>query len=997
MTHEKPAVKNGWILNRFYKSLMLCFVMIGTTQSLTAQVDVTGSNPLSNGTYASLDAAFIAINTQLQAGNSILISITADHTMAGGTSLNENASPWNSLTINPVGTRIITGSYTSSLIQLYGADNVTINGLNTGGNSLTIKNTSTSTNSSVIGLVNDAQNNLITNCTLLGSSGGNAATFGSTASGAVVFIGYSKTGGVGNDNITISNNTFGANGSNYPSCAIRGYNSNTTNAWSAANDNISISGNNIADYFSASTYSSSGIYIGRFNTNWNIQNNKFYQSASRTQTTGNKHTAIFISTNHDGTSVQTSSLYISSFTIQNNVFGFANSSSTGTYSIVGTSNTIVEMIYLCVGDYNSSCLTSIQGNTFANISLTGSAAGTGTSAPLKMINIYKGNVDIGTTSGNTFGDQTSTGSINFQTNTTSVSNIYGILADMISTGGTVNVANNTFGSITSQNNNATPTSASIYVIASGSTNNTPVFSVTGNTVGGTVANSIQNLSNVGSTNTTNCVIGIYINAMPGKVEENTIRNMSVLAGTGTGSGVNPASATSSMIGIAARAAYATTILHNTIYSLNNMHATQAVNVVGIEYTNGASGSYVKRNFVRSLGVASVSAVLLGINISNTSAGSNFENNMISLGKLEDGTDITVGCVIYGIYERTATTQTNNFYFNSIQIAGDNVSGSLKTYAFYSEKGTIVKAIVNNIFFNKRNNGAGTGNHYAIRILNTSSLTIDYNDYQVTGNGGVLGRINTTDYATLGAWQGATGQDVNTIPSFTPLFISDNDLHLQTIGNNALVNGLSIGSIPIDIDADPRQPLPTIGADEIVVVVNLPVTIIDLMAHCQTRKVIISWTTLTEKDNAYFSIERSLDGVHFEVIGMIDGAGSSLVPIDYLFTDNYPNLTNENYYRLKQHDYNGVSMLTPIILGDCQTNELTDVLISPNPGNGLFVVESNEKIVYYEVYNQMGELIFAANEKTETFLLDLNDYSEGVYLIRMVSISGKTSTEKVIKL
>jgi hypothetical protein len=71
------------------------------------------------------------------------------------------------------------------MIQLNGADNVTINGLNTGGNSLTIENTSTASNASTIYFANDASSNIITNCVIKGSGTANCV---STFSGIIFLV-----------------------------------------------------------------------------------------------------------------------------------------------------------------------------------------------------------------------------------------------------------------------------------------------------------------------------------------------------------------------------------------------------------------------------------------------------------------------------------------------------------------------------------------------------------------------------------------------------------------------------------------------------------------------------------------------------------------------------------------------------------------------------------------------------------------------------------------
>src|SRR5207247_7901792 len=94
----------------------------------------------------------------------------------------------------------------SPLIDLNGADFVTINGLNAGGNSLTISNTTVSAtaSTSTIRFINGAQSNTVTNCTILGSA---TVTVG-TAGGNILFSTSPAVGTtiVGNNSNTISGN-----------------------------------------------------------------------------------------------------------------------------------------------------------------------------------------------------------------------------------------------------------------------------------------------------------------------------------------------------------------------------------------------------------------------------------------------------------------------------------------------------------------------------------------------------------------------------------------------------------------------------------------------------------------------------------------------------------------------------------------------------------------------------------------------------------------------
>ena len=64
---------------------------------------------------------------------------------------------------------------------------------------------------------------------------------------------------------------------------------------------------------------------------------------------------------------------------------------------------------------------------------------------------------------------------------------------------------------------------------------------------------------------------------------------------------------------------------------------------------------------------------------------------------------------------------------------------------------------------------------------------------------------------------------------------------------------------------------------------------------------MKWSTATEIDNDYFSIERSIDGINWQTITNVIGAGNSTSLKQYSFTDK--ELNNDiSYYRLKQTDF-----------------------------------------------------------------------------------------------
>ena len=71
---------------------------------------------------------------------------------------------------------------------------------------------------------------------------------------------------------------------------------------------------------------------------------------------------------------------------------------------------------------------------------------------------------------------------------------------------------------------------------------------------------------------------------------------------------------------------------------------------------------------------------------------------------------------------------------------------------------------------------------------------------------------------------------------------------------------------------------------------------------------LNWTTASEEQNDYFTIERGVSGNTFTEIGNVDGAGNSLELLDYHFLDRSP-LDGTSYYRIKQTDFDGASTYT----------------------------------------------------------------------------------------
>lgn len=87
------------------------------------------------------------------------------------------------------------------------------------------------------------------------------------------------------------------------------------------------------------------------------------------------------------------------------------------------------------------------------------------------------------------------------------------------------------------------------------------------------------------------------------------------------------------------------------------------------------------------------------------------------------------------------------------------------------------------------------------------------------------------------------------------------------------------------------------------VTTLPVTLASFSAVSTENAVKLNWSTYSEQNNSHFELYKSTDGVSFNKIASIDGAGNSNSQLFYSYTD-YSLSNGSVYYELKQVDLNG---------------------------------------------------------------------------------------------
>lgn len=178
-------------------------------------------------------------------------------------------------------------------------------------------------------------------------------------------------------------------------------------------------------------------------------------------------------------------------------------------------------------------------------------------------------------------------------------------------------------------------------------------------------------------------------------------------------------------------------------------------------------------------------------------------------------------------------------------------------------------------------------------------------------------------------------------------------------------------------------------------VVLPVSLLSFNADCGNGNVVLSWSTASETNNKYFTIERSSDGINFQAIATIPGAGNSDAEREYTYTDTDPQGGN-NYYRLSQTDYDGNSTSYNITTCNANTEEIGNVY--PNPTTGKFSVSVNATVSELQIFNALGQKIAISHQPPANgeIQIDLSAEPSGVYILNIIqSDLNKTITKKIV--
>jgi hypothetical protein len=174
-------------------------------------------------------------------------------------------------------------------------------------------------------------------------------------------------------------------------------------------------------------------------------------------------------------------------------------------------------------------------------------------------------------------------------------------------------------------------------------------------------------------------------------------------------------------------------------------------------------------------------------------------------------------------------------------------------------------------------------------------------------------------------------------------------------------------------------------------IALPIQLISFDALNKETYVLVKWITESEKDNDFFTVERSQNGVLFQNLIIVPGQGNSNTIQVYTTNDNNP-LNGRSYYRLKWTDKDGKSAYSAIRSVLFKQKDKKDFLLFPNPNDGNIVYVqldgiTNIETISVSLSDMQGRIYYQTEKPSITgnrIAITLSQkLAKGSYVVRVI--------------
>ena len=326
-----------------------------------------------------------------------------------------------------------------------------------------------------------------------------------------------------------------------------------------------------------------------------------------------------------------------------------------------------------------------------------------------------------------------------------------------------------------------------------------------------------------------------------------------------------------------------------------------------------------------------------------------KNNIYTTGSFEGVADFDPGSNIYNL-----TSTNENGFISKLDSAGNFVFGKKMTDQSYC----LTLDRIDNIYVG----GVATEGYSITKFTNLADFL----------------------------WRVSFGKDVSACNSIT----------VDSIGN-IYTTGLFRGIT--DFDPGPGEYSLTPVLDNEIFVHKLnqlsptQVSILSFSGVATVNGNQLKWATSAETDNSYFEIERSKDGSTFFSITKITGAGNSVTVSSYNYLDK-TQLSEKNYYRLRQVNTDGKFSYSKVILVSKFSKQGINIVITPNPSSGVVLIRTDHLMVNASVklISETGATLQAiTNVNGNNFNINISKQLPGVYFLEINEKENK-SVSRIVK-
>ncbi len=169
---------------------------------------------------------------------------------------------------------------------------------------------------------------------------------------------------------------------------------------------------------------------------------------------------------------------------------------------------------------------------------------------------------------------------------------------------------------------------------------------------------------------------------------------------------------------------------------------------------------------------------------------------------------------------------------------------------------------------------------------------------------------------------------------------------------------------------------------------LPVTLTSFEGKMEEGVSFLNWETASELNNKGFEIEHSTDGRAFSTVEFVLGQGTTQSVSNYSFLHKSP-AKGDNYYRLKQIDFDGAFEYSDIVYLINKANN-SPVTIYPNPASDRISYQGVAATL--KIYDIYGRQLIQQTAAVENTSIDISGLEVGTYMVEI----STTTNEKIFK-